>query len=103
MVGELHSLTDWHVSEASDDAELDDFWRGGNRQKDNTLVTDSTKKKSKQVQNKLMFMLFLKLSSEIFQVYFQIGEADNLILTQKFTGNLTHSGIFQPKLYFPKL
>lgn len=26
MVGELHSLTDWHVSEASDDAELDDFY-----------------------------------------------------------------------------
>lgn len=26
MVGELHSLTDWHVSEASDDAELDDFF-----------------------------------------------------------------------------
>lgn len=26
VVGELHSLTDWHVSEASDDAELDDFY-----------------------------------------------------------------------------
>lgn len=26
VVGELHSLTDWHVSEASDDAELDDFF-----------------------------------------------------------------------------
>lgn len=25
VVGELHSLTDWQVSEASDDAELDDF------------------------------------------------------------------------------
>lgn len=25
VVGELHSLTDWHVSEASEDAELDDF------------------------------------------------------------------------------
>lgn len=25
-MGELHSLTDWHVSEASDDAELDDFY-----------------------------------------------------------------------------
>jgi len=28
VVGELHSLTDWHVSEASDDAELDDFYSG---------------------------------------------------------------------------
>lgn len=26
-VGELHSLTDWHVSEASEDAELEDFCR----------------------------------------------------------------------------
>lgn len=26
-VGELHSLTDWQVSEASDDAELEDFCR----------------------------------------------------------------------------
>lgn len=26
-VGELHSLTDWQVSEASDDAELEDFWQ----------------------------------------------------------------------------
>lgn len=26
VVGELHSLTDWHVSEASDDAELEDFY-----------------------------------------------------------------------------
>lgn len=25
VVGELHSLTDWHVSEASEDAELEDF------------------------------------------------------------------------------
>lgn len=25
MVGELHSLTDWQVSDASEDAELDDF------------------------------------------------------------------------------
>lgn len=25
-VGELHSLTDWQVSEASEDAELEDFW-----------------------------------------------------------------------------
>lgn len=25
-VGELHSLTDWQVSEASDEAELDEFW-----------------------------------------------------------------------------
>lgn len=24
-MGELHSLTDWHVSEASEDAELEDF------------------------------------------------------------------------------
>lgn len=29
-VGELHSLTDWQVSEASEEAELVDFWeRGG--------------------------------------------------------------------------
>lgn len=27
VVGELHSLTDWHVSEASEEAELDDFYR----------------------------------------------------------------------------
>lgn len=26
-VGELHSLTDWQVSEASEDAELEDFCR----------------------------------------------------------------------------
>lgn len=25
-MGELHSLTDWHVSEASEEAELDEFW-----------------------------------------------------------------------------
>lgn len=25
-VGELHSLTDWQVSEASEEAELVDFW-----------------------------------------------------------------------------
>lgn len=25
-VGELHSLTDWQVSDASDEAELDEFW-----------------------------------------------------------------------------
>lgn len=24
-IGEPHSLTDWHVSDASEDAELDDF------------------------------------------------------------------------------
>lgn len=31
-VGELHSLTDWQVSEASEEAELVDFWeRGGRR------------------------------------------------------------------------
>lgn len=27
-VGELHSLTDWQVSEASEEAELVDFWEG---------------------------------------------------------------------------
>lgn len=27
VVGELHSLTDWQVSDASEDAELDDFCR----------------------------------------------------------------------------
>ncbi len=26
-VGELHSLTDWQVSEASEEAELVDFWQ----------------------------------------------------------------------------
>lgn len=26
-VGELHSLTDWQVSDASEEAELDEFWR----------------------------------------------------------------------------
>ena len=31
VVGELHSLTDWQVSEASDDAELDDFYRNMER------------------------------------------------------------------------
>lgn len=33
MVGELHSLTDWHVSEASDDAELEDFYSNNNNKK----------------------------------------------------------------------
>lgn len=28
-VGELHSLTDWQVSEASEEAELVDFWQKG--------------------------------------------------------------------------
>lgn len=28
-VGELHSLTDWQVSEASEEAELDEFCSGG--------------------------------------------------------------------------
>lgn len=28
-VGEMHSLTDWQVSEASEEAELDDFWEWG--------------------------------------------------------------------------
>lgn len=28
-MGELHSLTDWHVSEASEDAELEDFCQAG--------------------------------------------------------------------------
>lgn len=28
-VGELHSLTDWQVSEASEEAELVDFWGRG--------------------------------------------------------------------------
>lgn len=28
-VGELHSLTDWQVSEASEDAELEDFCHAG--------------------------------------------------------------------------
>lgn len=28
-VGELHSLTDWQVSDASEEAELVDFWEGG--------------------------------------------------------------------------
>lgn len=28
-VGELHSLTDWQVSEASEEAELVDFWERG--------------------------------------------------------------------------
>ena len=45
MVGELHSLTDWQVSEASEDAELEDFChaeasrqadrRGGRRRGEN--------------------------------------------------------------------
>lgn len=30
-VGELHSLTDWQVSEASEEAELVDFWQKGGR------------------------------------------------------------------------
>ncbi len=30
VVGELHSLTDWQVSDASEDAELDDFWKRNN-------------------------------------------------------------------------
>lgn len=33
VVGELHSLTDWQVSEASDDAELDDFCYGGKKRR----------------------------------------------------------------------
>lgn len=32
-VGELHSLTDWQVSEASEEAELVDFWRKGRRER----------------------------------------------------------------------
>lgn len=32
-VGELHSLTDWQVSEASEEAELVDFWGSGKREK----------------------------------------------------------------------
>lgn len=31
-VGELHSLTDWQVSEASEEAELVDFWGSGKRE-----------------------------------------------------------------------
>lgn len=27
VVGELHSLTDWHVSDASEEAELEDFYK----------------------------------------------------------------------------
>lgn len=30
-VGELHSLTDWQVSDASEEAELVDFWEKGGR------------------------------------------------------------------------
>lgn len=30
-VGELHSLTDWQVSDASEEAELDEFWKQGRR------------------------------------------------------------------------
>lgn len=32
-VGELHSLTDWQVSEASEEAELVDFWGSGKRER----------------------------------------------------------------------
>lgn len=39
MVGELHSLTDWHVSEASDDAELDDFCSGKDRKKNSLYIS----------------------------------------------------------------
>lgn len=35
-VGELHSLTDWQVSEASEEAELVDFWRSGKARKEET-------------------------------------------------------------------
>lgn len=47
MVGELHSLTDWHVSEASDDAELDDFYSGKDKKIHYIFALKSWKKLKK--------------------------------------------------------
>jgi len=44
-VGELHSLTDWQVSEASEEAELDDFWEWGRWSKRERQKTVEGKKK----------------------------------------------------------
>lgn len=38
-VGELHSLTDWQVSEASEEAELVDFW--GSRKQESRKDTEA--------------------------------------------------------------
>lgn len=40
MVGELHSLTDWQVSDASEDAELDDFCK---RDKNRRAISSTVK------------------------------------------------------------
>jgi len=41
VVGELHSLTDWQVSDASEDAELDDFCK---RDKNRQAISRTVKK-----------------------------------------------------------
>lgn len=47
-VGELHSLTDWQVSEASEEAELDEFCcRGGTIRHQKRTVIKKKKKKKK--------------------------------------------------------
>lgn len=43
-VGELHSLTDWQVSEASEEAELVDFW-GREDVVKNSVVAQEVKKR----------------------------------------------------------
>lgn len=51
-VGELHSLTDWQVSEASEEAELDEFCSVKQHRKAGKGYTSHQKEKQKYKQTK---------------------------------------------------
>lgn len=51
-VGELHSLTDWQVSEASEEAELDEFCSIKQHRNAGKEYTSHHKRKKKQPQTK---------------------------------------------------
>lgn len=50
-VGELHSLTDWQVSEASEEAELDEFCWGSKKKKKSQKGTTKRKKREERQAN----------------------------------------------------
>lgn len=54
VVGELHSLTDWHVSEASEDAELDDFCSTNTQRDEHTTKMFIEQNQSERRASRLM-------------------------------------------------